>query len=224
MDNLFYTLKELQKEKNCLEQKLHVQKLNRHTLEQELEKASEKYSRMQEKHFKLAETLAVAQQKVNQTQGLSVGLQDEINRYRPKLEHLQLSIENEKQLQQKLMENFETSLDEIAGQLFEAKRFYNKATLTSEINKAELEQGELETKDADGHKRIHILKQNLNKIQLEKESQQLSHYGVEETLNLCLRALERDRINMVSFLEKVKADQREMHNILCNAQLSDHEK
>lgn len=44
-------------------------------------------------------------------------------------------------------------------------------------------------KDADGHKRTHILKQNLNKVQLEKESHQLSYYGVEEKLNLCLRSL-----------------------------------
>ncbi|XP_012942185.1 uncharacterized protein LOC101856206 isoform X2 [Aplysia californica] len=78
MDNLFYSLKELQN-------------------------VTSKYSHIQEKHMRMSETLAVAQQKVEQSMKTFMSLQAEIERNRPKVREAKEEIESERNAQCQLL-------------------------------------------------------------------------------------------------------------------------
>ena len=137
MDNLFYSMKELQNEKVGLERKLHEVKRNRHTFEQEFEQESSKCSHIQDRHMRMSETYAVAQQKVEQGMKDIVNLQSDIDRNRPKLNDSQAQIDSEQETQSTSVNDFQDKLSTIASILFQAKNFYRKNLMTSEIQTAE---------------------------------------------------------------------------------------
>lgn len=214
VENLIYTLKELQNEKVCLEQKLQEQDLQKQSLEQTLEQESNKCAHVQEKHRRMAGTFAVAQQKVDTTLTACVNLQEEIEKLKPQMELLQQAIAEEKKQQRRNIEAFEAALGEISAELFHARSFYKKDALQNQINLAKKEAGELEHKACTENKDIQRMTDDLERLTIEKKKASASKFGCEESLQACYSAIERDRQEAEEYRNRVKSELKEIQNVL----------
>ncbi|BFZ00822.1 hypothetical protein BsWGS_03861 [Bradybaena similaris] len=214
MESLFFSLKELQNEKICVEQKLHEVKLKRHSLEQEIGHVTSKCNHVQEKHRRMSEILAVAQQKVDQTMATALSLQADIEQSRPKLDELQNAIEAEKKLQLQKIEEFETSLLKISSQLFSARDFYKTCNLKNEINNTHKAQIELEHQADRESKNVQRLTTHLEKLTQSEQPSALVTFGIEASLNTCCRVLERDQEDDKACLRQIQDELKEIREIL----------
>ncbi|KAK3753697.1 hypothetical protein RRG08_038344 [Elysia crispata] len=212
VENLVYTLKELQNEKACLEQKLQEQDMKKHSLEKSLEQESNKCAHVQEKHRRMAGTFAVAQQKVDTTLTTCMSLQEEIELIKPEMEKLQQSIQEEKRQQHKNIKEFEEALSEISAQLFQARNFYKKTTLQDETALAMKVAMELESKAEKDDKEIQRMTHALEKLTLERERS--SSFGCEKSLEACYSVMERDRQEAEKYRNRVKAELKEIQDVL----------
>ncbi|CAG5135270.1 unnamed protein product [Candidula unifasciata] len=214
IESLFFNLKELQNEKACVEQKLHEVKLKRHSLEQEIEHAASKCSHAQDKHRRMSEILAVARQKVEQTMATSLSLQADIEQSRPKLDQLQDAIEAEKKLQLLKLEEFETSLLGMSSQLFSARDFYKNSNLQNEINSTQKAHMELEQQVYRENKNVENLTTRLEKLTQSEQSSALIKSGIEESLYICCRVMERDEEDIRADLSRIQDELQEIREII----------
>ncbi|RUS83037.1 hypothetical protein EGW08_009225 [Elysia chlorotica] len=212
LESLVYTLKELQSEKTCLEQKLQEQGLKKQSLEKNLEQESNKCAHVQEKHRRMAGTFAIAQQKVDATLTSCLSLQEEIEKIKPEMEKLQQSIAEEKQQQHKNILEFEAALSGIAAELFQARSFYKKSALQAEEANAEKAAFELERKAEKDEKEIQRMAQSLDSLSLEKDKS--AAFGCENSLLACYSAMERDRQDAEKYRNRVKAELKEIQDVL----------
>lgn len=211
MDNLFYSLKETQSEKLCLEQKLHEQKRIRHSSEAELDQESAKCSQIQEKHMRLADTHAIAEQKVEQSIKEVLSLQAEVDSKRPKMENNQQEIEMEKQDHTTRLFEFQNTLSEVAGDLFNAKKFHRKDNLNGELQRLlqvieELDQEIVEMSDNAKH-----LTNTLEKLDKEVETEIFKNNTM---LLACCGAFEKDKADLKEELSHVKEESESLHQAM----------
>jgi len=215
MDNLFHSLKQLQSEKLCLEQKLHDEKRKRLSLEQECEQVSTTCSQTQEKHMRLAETHAIAEQKVEQSIKEVMSLQLEVDSKRPQMEQCQREIEMVKQEQSTMLLDFQDQLSSFSSNLFHAKSFYQKENLTTEMQREEQRAEELDKNIENMKSEVINLKDKLEKLDRKIDAGK-SNFDLENTLVACYRASERDEGDLKKELSIIKDETASLQNALQN--------
>ncbi|XP_022340481.2 uncharacterized protein LOC111135066 [Crassostrea virginica] len=173
VDLLLHSLKEIQQEKNCLENKLAERRSQRRELENLLDIENNKLTQMKEGHEKLQETMKVAQLKETQTQAMANRLEDSNLQMRKNIGELNQNLSTEKERQLQNLEKFEKELSDIANQLICARQFYDDAFLTKEIGETEFHKSDLQSNVASCHQEQLDLQEKLHKL---SESSKINDY------------------------------------------------
>lgn len=144
IDDLDYTLAELQKEKHSLANQLTECKNKRQGLEKTLEAVHKKHSQLSEVHRKLSETLQVGYHKVAQMQSQAESLENHIQKKRDEIKDITKKYEEQKNSQLNHVKYIEEQLSEITKKMKDAKSFYTKANILKEVEAVETKKIEME--------------------------------------------------------------------------------
>ncbi|KAI8772351.1 hypothetical protein BgiMline_032559 [Biomphalaria glabrata] len=197
MDNLLKDIKEAQSEKCLLEKDLSDKRQQRSQLEHDYELAKECSSQVQHNHIQLSDSSAVAEQKVSHIQDISLSFQEELSECMNKLNSLQQVLDAEKQTQITAINELETTLGKIATDLFQAKKQYNKISLNNAINETRITLQAAQLIVDNDSKELPLLSKHLEQLNVEEKK---SNSALKNVLSICLRLLERDRIDALQHL------------------------
>lgn len=166
VDLLLHSLKEIQQEKNCLENKLAERRSKRRELENLLDIENNKFSQMKEGHEKMQETMKVAQLKEAQTQSLANRMEESNQEMRESIKELNKKLMIEKERQTENVENFQKELSDIANHLINARSFYEDSSLNQVIGEAEFHKTDIQSKVVNCHQEYLDLQQRLENLSL----------------------------------------------------------
>ncbi|KAL5004361.1 hypothetical protein ScPMuIL_017817 [Solemya velum] len=164
VDALLHSLKELQNEKNCLEQKLNEQREKRRELEKSLNSVNAKYLQVSDINTKMVETLKVAQHKEAQAQSMANSLEETNTSQREQIDVLNNKIENEKANQFQEIQTFENQLSQITEELKICREFYSEIHLEGEISDVQKKKTEFGEKIEDMNTKVEEITIKMEKL------------------------------------------------------------
>ena len=174
---LFNTARDLQKERQVLEQRLKERRSRRTQLESSLERLRTKYHQVKDVNTKMTETLKVAQYKVMETQNQLRLLEETNIQKRASLSELNAQLKMEKESQHRAREDFEHKLARMAEMLIDAKNAHTDVTLKSELSAVTLGTKKHDHKSDQKRQDILETELQLNKLKL-NEGEQLPNVSL----------------------------------------------
>ncbi|XP_067668009.1 synaptonemal complex central element protein 1-like [Haliotis asinina] len=210
VDSLLISLKDLQSEKNCLEQKLNKCREKRRQCECELERVEGKMMQVSDVHRKMVETLKVAQLKVTQTQGQTDSLEEANQKRRDRIADINKNIANEKIKQQENVNSFEDKLSELTEELMKARAHYKDENLHNELvsNKEKLD--ELTETFRKRNQEVDTLVDAFE--QLKSQADEKDHEIPEETCKHIWQMMKDENQTIHSYLNQLQKDLKVIHD------------
>ncbi|XP_071084427.1 synaptonemal complex central element protein 1-like [Haliotis cracherodii] len=210
VDSLLISLKDLQSEKNCLEQKLNKRREKRRQCECELERVEGKMMQVSDVHRKMVETLKVAQLKVTQTQGQTDSLEEANQRRRDRIAGINNNIANEKIKQQENVNSFEDKLSELTEDLMKARAHYKDENLHNLLVSSKEKLDELTQNLNNRNQEVKRLTDALE--QLKSQTDDKEQEIPEETCKHIWQMMKDENQTIHSYLNQLQTDLKVIHD------------
>ncbi|XP_020617169.1 myosin-9-like [Orbicella faveolata] len=133
VDVIFNSLRELQQEKERLEQHCHEEKARCRSLEIKLDACQTKYYQYSEKNCKMLETVNAAKQKVLQTQLQASRLKELNDGKGARITELRKQIDEEMRKEEEEMQVFQNKLAELTNNFRNARNYYTEENVKKEM-------------------------------------------------------------------------------------------
>ncbi|XP_078383942.1 uncharacterized protein LOC144666389 isoform X3 [Oculina patagonica] len=164
IDVIFNSLRELQQEKERLQQHCNEEKARCKSLEVKLEACQTKYYQNSEKHCKMSETVNAAKQKVLQTQLHASRLKELNNGKSARIAELRRQIDEEMKKEEEELQLFENKLAELTSNFRNARNYYTEENVQKEMEEWSKQADEAKTE---------VLKEDSTLKELSTKFQQL---------------------------------------------------